>query len=238
MNGKLLAGVLAFSALTLTNAKAINLELALVIDASGSISAANYDLQKGAYAAAVANVIPTDGSIAVGVWQFGATVQQLFPVTTIASAADLTSLVNMFNGMNRNSINTGATAIGDGITAAYTAIFANAIDSDRQVIDVSTDGSNNIGLNPSTARTNALAAGIDQINALGVGSGVTAASLQTFVGGTDSFYDTAASFAEFQSVLERKLRRETGQVPDSGSTLVLMSLGLVCLAGFRRLRSA
>lgn len=239
MKSKLLIGLLAFSAMTLNHAKAIYLELALVIDGSGSISNADYDLQKNAYVAALNANIPTDGSVAVGVWQFGGNVQSVFTMTTISSAANLTALTTAISNMNRNSpFDSGATAIGDGITAAYTAIFANGITSDRQVIDVSTDGQNNTGLNPTTARNNALAAGIDQINALGIGSGVTAASLQTFIGGTGSFYDTATSFQEFQVVLHNKLTREITGAPDSGSTLALMSLGLLGLLAFRRSRVA
>lgn len=219
--------LLALAAATF-NTKAINVELGLAIDGSGSISAANFALQRNGYAAALAAEVPTDGSVAIGVWQFGSAVSQVFATTIISSVADLNNLIAAINGMTQAG---GSTALGPAIQAAQTDILGNAIASDRQVIDVSTDGFGNVGIDQVTARNNALAAGIDQINGLLVGAGASS----TFVGGVGSFSTAIVDFSTFQTTLENKLRTEIrGGTPDAGSTAALMSLGFLCLAGARR----
>ena len=44
--------------------KALPIGLGLIIDGSGSISAANFAIQKSGYIAALNNVLPADGSVA------------------------------------------------------------------------------------------------------------------------------------------------------------------------------
>lgn len=230
MNKKLWIGLMALCAITF-NAKAIPLELGLAIDGSGSISSANFSLQRTGYVNALTDVLPIDGSVAVGVWQFGTTVTQVFAVTLIDSAAAKTALINAIAGMTQVG---GNTALGPAIQTAATALLGNAITSDRQVIDVSTDGEGNTGISQTTASANALAAGIDQINGLGIGAGANL----NFVGGTGSFGVTATSFATFESTLTTKLHREITGAPDAGNTLILLSLGILGLAGLRRMRLA
>ena len=226
MRKNYIIALLAIAAATF-NAQAINVELGLAIDGSGSISAANFALQRNGYAAALAAEVPTDGSVAIGVWQFGSAVSQVFATTVISSAADLNNLIAAINGMTQAG---GSTALGGAIQAAQTQIMGNAIDSTKQIIDVSTDGFGNIAPDQVTARNAALAAGIDQINGLLVGAGASS----TFVGGTDAFAITIADFSTFQTAIENKLRQEIRGTPDAGSTAALMSLGFLCLAGFRR----
>lgn len=225
--GVLLAAVFAASAQAITY-------LGLGIDRSGSISAGDFALQKGAYAAALGNatVLPQDGSVAIGVWSFGETVIQHFALAPI-TGANVAALVAAINGMTQ--VSSGATALGPVIQTMQAALspFANNA-NDKTIMDISTDGAGNTGINQVTAATAAIAAGIDQINGLGVGG---AANLN-FVMGVGSFGVQVNDFGDFQAALEQKLRRETGQVPDAGSSLLLMALGLAGLVGFRRLRVA
>ena len=221
---KLLAGaavVLGIAGFTTqSEAAPIPVELLLAIDASGSIINSDYILQRDAYANVLgSSLITTDGTIAVGVIQFGANIETVFPLTVIGSAAAKNALVAAVTGMNRNTINTGATAIGDAINAAV-AMLAGLSHADmNEIIDVSTDGQSNTGADASVASNTAGGLGI-AVNCLGVGGNADC----SFNDG-EGFDIIAANFAAFQTALEQKIRQETG-VPEP-ATLGLVGLGLV-----------
>lgn len=227
---KLMVSVLMGLALSATAVKAVNLELALLIDGSGSISSSGFALQKSGYVTGLNAAMPTNGTVTVGVWQFASsTIQSVFPLTTIASAADLTNLVNAINGMVQIG---GGTPLGAAITTAANALVAlgnSANPAIRQLIDVSTDGV--ASDNAVAARNAALAAGVEQINGLLVGAGASNA----FVGGVDSFAITVDDFNDFAPAITSKLQREvTGTVPDGGMTYAMLGMALLGLAAMRR----
>jgi Protein of unknown function (DUF1194) len=224
---KLLLVVMLMIGVTFT-AGAINLELALAIDGSGSIYDGDFALQMQGYIDALTTYLPTDGSVAIGVWQFASTVQQEFAMTVIDSVATKNALLAALNGMVQLKANT---AIGDAINVAASEINGNAITSTRQLIDVSTDGYSNVGDNPATAAAAALASGIDQVNGLFVGPVVDTSWVPT-----GSLIFTATSFADFDRVIERKIGREIGTVPEAGSTIVLFGLTLLGIEALRRRR--
>ena len=203
--------ILAASAaalLALTSAAHGVVFLGLAIDGSGSISGANFALQRNAYASVLANDIPTDGSVGVGVWQFSSSVSQVHATTLINSQAALDSLVASLNAMTQLG---GGTNIGIAIDAAANSILAAGGAGDKYVIDVSTDG---FGSGAVTAATNALAAGVDNVNGLGIGAGANL----NFVMGPDSFATQVASFADFETALSQKIKTETGQTPNGPPT--------------------
>lgn len=107
-----------------TGAQAATIELALVIDGSGSISAANFALQRQAYFNVLGDpsVLPLDGSVAIGVWQFATGVSQVFAMSEI-TAANINTLRNAINTMAQLG---GNTNIAGSITTASNAIFGNA----------------------------------------------------------------------------------------------------------------
>jgi len=227
-----LAAAAAACALAFTPAaQAVPIELALVLDASGSINSTEWNLQRNAYSNALASVVPIDGSVAISVVRFATTASVVRPLTVISSAADRTALSDFFDTLAQSG-NGGNTCISCGILTGEGTLTGTA---DRSLIDVSTDGVFNVGVNPAgpagTAGTAewAVANDADAVNALGIGV------MPNFAAGAGSFNMSAPDFAAFETALTDKLRRETGTVPEPGSVaLLLAALGLGAMGRRRR----
>jgi len=231
-----LALPLAFGAV---QAKANVLELALLIDGSGSISTTDFALQIEAYEDILDNNFWTTfvepsiyDSVLIGAWEFGDDVafigEQLVDDDTDAQAlADLIAATPQDDGLTNM---TGA------LNAAQSWFGSNSVRGDRTV-DVSTDGFPNVsGPAAAIAAADAIRAEGGIVNAIGVGPGVGMTFLMDLTSPT-GFFVTASSFDDFESVLVDKFEEEITEAPTPG-TLALLASSLLGFGALRRRRKA
>jgi hypothetical protein len=230
--------------------------LSLVIDVSGSVDSNEYNLQRTGYvnafndAAIVSAITDTSngklGRIAVNVIQFASDASQAIGMTIIDSAATSSAFATALANMLR--IESGSTAIGEGIDAGEASILAwlgLGNTATRKVIDVSGDGANNSGISPSTAGSSFCAPG--------VGGVINGIAILTDDPGLDTYYEnnvacnggfvlSASGFGTFDEAIKTKLRAEiSGENPNvvplpAGAWLLLGGLG--GLAALRRRKRA
>jgi hypothetical protein len=221
------------------SAAPVKLELALLVDVSGSVDANEYALQKGGYvqafqSAGIHNLIANaTGGIAVTYieWSSANEQAQLVGWTLLEDAADSNNFAASINGTSRAF--SGLTAPGSAINFAA-PLFANNGFEGRSVIDVSGDGEENDGANTATARNTALAGGIDAINGLAIGgAGLVAWYDANIKGGSNAFVIGVSQFDQFAGAVATKIGREIQPTPEPGS-LALAGLALAGVAGLRR----
>lgn len=199
--------------------QAVDLELGLILDGSGSVSSRDFGLQVDAYQNIFTdpnfyddfiNPLMNDnglGQIAVSTWQFSSGVTQEIDWTLIEDQSSAEAFGNAFSNITQIS---GLTNTGGAINDATSSLLNNDFVGDRLVIDISTDGVPTVGPDPEQASIDSIAAGVDAINAIGVGlssSGIDILQNQV-VRGDDAFFLAADTFADFETGLETKLQRE------------------------------
>ncbi|MBT3277768.1 MAG: DUF1194 domain-containing protein [Phycisphaerales bacterium] len=229
----------------------VDTELQLLVDVSGSVNRAEYDLQLQGYVNAFRNstvqTAITNGNHGAIAVQFvywssnrgGAAQRVMADWTLIDSVASANAFADTLSGLRRPF--SGATPVGDAILFGLTQFQGdNGFEGTRLVMDVSGDGSKNYGSDTSDARDAALLV-VDTINGLPIldaEANLAAWYTDNVIGGVDSFVRPAAGFSDFQASIEQKLIQEIAP-PAVPEPITLASLGLCCLGagGYLRRRS-
>jgi hypothetical protein len=206
-------------------AEAVDLELVLLADASGSIDDAEIRFQRTGYATAITHPDILSAiqqgylqRIAVTYVEWGGVGSQevVVPWTIIDGPESAAGFAEALLETPRQAI--GRNAIGNALAAGQALIEANDIEGSRRVIDLSGDSANSWGGIPiETARGAALRAGI-VINGLAilcrdcsgrpVAYDLEAAFAEDIVGGPGSFVITADGRERFAEAVRRKLLLE------------------------------
>mgnify|MGYP001377252101 CR=1 FL=1 len=127
----------------------VELELSLVIDVSGSISATEYDLQRAGYAAAFGNAAVVNGilsyadGIAVNVVQFASNAAEVVSWTHLTDAASISAFANTMANLARSGSIGSNTDVEDGMSTGRASFASNGYEGRRLVMDVSGDGTQN-----------------------------------------------------------------------------------------------
>jgi hypothetical protein len=225
----------AFTAPRADAADQVDLLLVLAADVSRSIDDQKFELERRGYAAAfgdpqVLQAIASgpNGRIAIAFVEWaGANSQKLVIDWTVIKDGDD---AKNFAGRLLESPRSFAdrTAIGAGIDFARAQFARSPYVSDRHVIDVSGDGTNNSGRDVREARDDAIAAEVTTINGLAILSltpipynpehtnppgGLENWYRENVVGGTNAFVMVAESFDSFGKSIVAKLVREISALP-------------------------
>lgn len=201
--------------------EAVDLELVLAVDASGSVDESEWALQMQGYAAAFrdARVQAALASgpnkrigVAVVVWADATVPKWESAWSVLAAPADAERFAAFMGGLGRGAI--GGTGIGAGIAAAIRKLDRNGLTAPRQVVDVSGDG------RETPAREFVVL--IDWARQMAEARGVTVNGLailneepelgrwyrDNVIAGRGAFVVTAAGYADFAEAIVRKLIRE------------------------------
>jgi hypothetical protein len=220
---------------------AVDLELSLLVDASSSIDASEYQLQLEGYSQAFQNLANLDFepfATNFVVWSDADQQQELIEWTLINDSQDALNFSNQLLGLGRpfsNSTEPGSAifAAREG-TSSVTGIFQNEFEGNRLVFDVSGDGIEDFeGLNTAAERNLSQEAGIT-INGLAIGDNPSVeAFYQNSVVTSDGFLVLANDFQDFQDAVTNKIQQEVinpEPIPEPTSVLALLTisgLGLV-----------
>jgi hypothetical protein len=195
----------------------VDLALAVAIDVSYSVDSFEHRLQMEGFGAAMQSAEVMEAirkgkhqRIAVTVYQWSDEFNQrvLVPWRIIATEDD-TKILGEYLAIGRRDVSEGGTAISASLVFAST-LFSAAPPADRKVIDLATDGRNNIGRPTHEARDFVLAQGIT-INGLAVSNEwkqLASYLEKQVIGGSLSFVEEARSYDDFGAAMLRKLVRE------------------------------
>ncbi len=198
----------------------VDVELVLAIDCSYSVDAREFELQKtglaeafrhpGVLAAIRAGTYKTIG-VTVVQWS-GDGIQRIAgPWTTVEDAPSAARLAARIAGTERMA-QESATSISSMIELGIALLKTNPFQGVRRVIDISSDGRNNVGHDIAAARALALIQGVT-VNGLAILNEVPTLHLyieQQVISGPHAFVMEAADYDDYAVAILRKLIREIG----------------------------
>ena len=199
-------------------AKPVDLALVLAVDASGSVNAERFELQKHGYAAAFRNPRVIDAiaagaqhAIAVSMvqWTGPSLHVQVVGWTLVSDRPSAEALANAIDAVPRRLFG-GGTSLSGAIDEGAALLAASPYRAARRVIDVSGDGSNNRGRPAEDARDDAVRVGI-VINGLPIAwiePDLVAYYRANVIGGPGAFVIGIESYDNFADAILNKLVTE------------------------------
>jgi hypothetical protein len=226
---KLCTAILAFAfALAVgrcgpASAQAVDLQLVLTVDTSGSVSEQRFQLQKQGYVAAfrsprLLQAIASGATRAIAVtmtqWTGPVLQIQVVPWMRIDSEASMHAFADAIDKAPRQLFG-GGTSISGAIDHAMTLFPKTELQGARRVIDVSGDGANNRGRPSAEARDEAVRAGatINGLPILALEPWLDRYYWDNVVGGPGAFVISAESYETFADAVLKKLVIEIAAVP-------------------------
>ena len=197
---------------------AVDLQLVLAVDASGSVDQVRFELQKRGYVAAfrharVLQAIRSGPSQAIAVtmvqWTGPMLQVQVVGWTLIGDEESAAAFAAAIERAPRQLFS-GGTSISGAIDHAMTLFPQSPFRAGRRVIDVSGDGSNNRGRSVTQARDEAVAAGvgINGLPILALEPDLDRYYYDNVIGGPGAFVIAAKDFETFADAILKKLIAE------------------------------
>lgn len=233
MAGRLAAKFLALMAAVLLVAggsasalaqAAVDLQLVLAVDVSGSVSDERFKLQKQGYAEAFRNwrvleAIRSGAAQAIAVtmtqWTGPSQQAQVVPWMVITDEASMLAFAEAVERTTRQLYG-GGTSISGAIDHAMTLFPGAGAKGGRQVIDVSGDGANNRGRPAAEARDDAVRDGatINGLPIMALEPGLDQYYQSNVIGGPNAFMIVAETYETFAEAVLKKLVTEIAILGD------------------------
>ncbi len=202
---------------------AVDVQLVLAVDVSGSVSEERFRLQQKGYAQAfrshrLLEVIASGNSraIAVTMTQWTGPTQQEVVVAwrVIRDEASMLAFADEIERTTRRLYG-GGTSISGAIEHAMTLFADSETKGGRRVIDISGDGANNRGKPAAMARDAAVKAGftINGLPILALEPNLDQYYANNVIGGPNAFHIVAETYETFAEAVLKKLITEISAVP-------------------------
>ncbi|HEY5595791.1 MAG TPA: vWA domain-containing protein [Candidatus Bipolaricaulota bacterium] len=187
-----LAGLILAFGMFSTAQNQVRLQLGLLVDGSGSISATDFELVRSALIASLSdsNLIPHTGVVEITIVQFSDERARVEVAPTVLTADSVDDITSKLRSMTQGR---GGTPLWLGIDAVTNAMVgsANFNIAERQTINIATDGQPQVPVSniavaqgitlSNQARDRAVSNGIDEIDAEGVGQAITDTGFRNFL---------------------------------------------------------
>ncbi|HXJ00466.1 MAG TPA: DUF1194 domain-containing protein [Micropepsaceae bacterium] len=205
----------------------VDLNLVLAVDASGSVDDERFELQKQGYAKAflnpkVLNAIRNgnEGAISISMVQWtGPTLHVIMVPWMVVKDQRSAQLAAAAIAASPRMIFGGGTSISGAIDFSVGMLAASPYRAERRVIDISGDGSNNLGRPAEQARDEAVKMGvrINGLPILAVEPDLDQYFRESVIGGPGAFIIPVKSYDAFGDAIMRKLVQEISQDQKPGT---------------------